>query len=132
MKIEINISKKIGVLILVAVSLLIVSIGVIAYGTNNPQNFGHTLGEIKAPEGCNGFLKYENGIWTCTSSINFGTHYATQGWVGPYDYCALSEVSFLEGGESYDSCKISKSGNLWGLSSGGTGVACIMHCFRLQ
>ena len=50
MKIEVNVDKK-GFLIVLGVVLILGFgiMGVIAYGTSDPQNFGHSAGEIELP-----------------------------------------------------------------------------------
>ena len=46
MKLEVNVDKKYFFAIVLIGLVVIGIVGVIAYGTNNPTNFGHTIGEI--------------------------------------------------------------------------------------
>jgi len=72
MKIEVNINKKYFYTI---VALLIIIGGVFvvyAFGTNDPATFGHSMGELAPPSGCNGYLKYSGGVWTCDTPSGGG------------------------------------------------------------
>ena len=49
--------------------LVLLGIGVYAYGTNNPQIFGHSIDELAAPLGCTSgeFLQWSGSQWTCAT-----------------------------------------------------------------
>ena len=69
MKIEVDIKKKyFFTLLSLFIVLSVVAVGV-AFGTNNPAEFGHTLGEVQLPACTEGqVLKVVGGVWTCGSS----------------------------------------------------------------
>jgi len=46
MKFEVNIEKKYALSLIASILVLAVAMGAFAYGTNNPQVFGHSAGEI--------------------------------------------------------------------------------------
>ena len=49
---------------------VIVGVGVYAFGTNSPNTFGHSLGEIAPPSPCtspNNFLKFDGTNWVCAA-----------------------------------------------------------------
>ena len=57
---------------LIAILMLaIVGVGVYAFGTNSPNTFGYSLGEIAPPSPCtspNNFLKFDGTNWVCADS----------------------------------------------------------------
>jgi len=54
--------------------LLTIAVGVYAFGTSNPSNFGHSLGEINLPSCSSGqVLEYSGGNWVCgTDDVGSG------------------------------------------------------------
>jgi len=64
--IKINLSNKLFYSLIAVFAVLILGIGVYAYGTSNPSVMGHSMNEVQPPTQCNGYLKYDssNG-WTC-------------------------------------------------------------------
>ena len=58
--------KRYLIIIIITVIFVAAIIGVIAYGTNNPSTFGHTLSEVDFPNcGANQYLTRINGQWVC-------------------------------------------------------------------
>lgn len=66
-KIQINISNKAVYTILSVVIILLLGISVYAYGTAEPEKFGHTLGEIEGIPICKDeqIIKWEGSEWVC-------------------------------------------------------------------
>ena len=62
MEIKINIQKKHLFVFSILVSALIVSFLVVAYGTNNPQTFGHSVGELNWNDEIQGDVKLSGSV----------------------------------------------------------------------
>ena len=58
--------KKVYAIFFIFISLVLIGIGVYAYGTNSPSTMGHSMGEITPP--CSGMLVASGGSWTCISA----------------------------------------------------------------
>lgn len=69
MKIVLNIEKRYALTIMVLLAIMIALVGIVAYGTNNPQAFGHSLGEIEFK----GNLEIENSAAGDVSTGRFST-----------------------------------------------------------
>ncbi len=65
---ESNFSKRLSYTIIAVLSILLVGVGVYAYGTSAPSTFGHTMSELTPPAYCggynDGYLVYQAG-WKC-------------------------------------------------------------------
>jgi len=73
-KIEVNVSNKLFYTVITILAVLLIGVGVYAYGTNNPPVMGHTISEIDPPQYCGasgyneGWLRYYNGAWHCDNT----------------------------------------------------------------
>ncbi|MCL5018278.1 MAG: hypothetical protein M1416_00720 [Candidatus Pacearchaeota archaeon] len=66
--IQINLSNR-GLYTFIILGILtILGVSVYAYGTNAPQTFGHSIGEMAPPTGCDSgqFLKLDGANWICS------------------------------------------------------------------
>jgi len=101
MKIQVNIEKKYAFVIIAVFLVLAVSIGVIAYGTNNPETFGHSSTEINF----NVVAHEEKCLTTegvCDKSVPIGEP-------GDYDFCAISRIVGYGLGTESASCHVFKA-----------------------
>jgi hypothetical protein len=67
-KIEVNVSNKLFYTVITILAVLLIGVGVYAYGTNNPSVMGHSISEIEPPQYCEasgGWLRHYNGAWHC-------------------------------------------------------------------
>jgi hypothetical protein len=64
-----NISNKFAYTIIALCIVILLAIGVYAYGTNNPSVFGHSIGELAPPTSCaaNQVLTWTGSAWSCTT-----------------------------------------------------------------
>jgi hypothetical protein len=63
-----NISNKLAYTLIAICVIILLGIGVYAYGTSNPANFGHTTGEITWPSCASGaYLTVSGGAVVCTT-----------------------------------------------------------------
>ena len=67
MKLEVNISKKYFFIIIAVIVIAAAIVGVIAYGTNDPPVFGHSVEELDGFPNCASgrYLRHNNGVWSC-------------------------------------------------------------------
>lgn len=65
-----NISNKLFYTIVFVIALVLIGVGVYAYGTSSPTTFGHSTNEIAAPSGCSSgqVLSWTGSSWTCTDT----------------------------------------------------------------
>jgi len=86
-KIEVNISNKLLYSFLALVIVIILGIGVYAYGGTAPATMGHTMGELMPS--CNGWLRgtsNDPNSWSCTPSppsctgTNQALHWSGSAW----------------------------------------------------
>jgi len=63
-------SKRLSYTLIVISAVILIGVGVYAYGTNSPSTFGHSIGEIAAPSGCatGQFLKWTGSAWNCAGA----------------------------------------------------------------
>lgn len=66
---RINFSNKFAYTIIVLVLLILVAIGINAYGGNTPSVMGHSANELAPPTGCNAnqFLRFTGTTWDCAA-----------------------------------------------------------------
>lgn len=64
-----SISNKFAYTIIALCIVILLAIGVYAYGTNNPSVFGHSIGELAPPTSCtaNQVLTWTGSAWSCTT-----------------------------------------------------------------
>jgi hypothetical protein len=64
-----NISNKFAYTIITLCIVILLAIGVYAYGTSSPSVFGHSIGELAPPTSCtaNQILTWTGSAWTCTT-----------------------------------------------------------------
>jgi hypothetical protein len=78
-EIKINLSNRAIYTLIVIGILAIVGVGVYAYGTSNPSNFGHSFGELTLPSCSNGqVLGMSGGSWGCVDMASGGGDF--NGW----------------------------------------------------
>jgi hypothetical protein len=68
-----NISNKFAYTIITLCIMILLAIGVYAYGTSSPSVFGHSIGEVAPPTSCtaNQVLTWTGSAWACTTaSVN--------------------------------------------------------------
>jgi hypothetical protein len=65
-ELKINLSNKVVYSLIVIGILVIIGVGVWAYGTSEPSNFGHSLGELETCDDGE-TLMMVNEEWTCVS-----------------------------------------------------------------
>src|SRR3989344_8976577 len=65
--ISINLSNRVAYSLIAILMLAIVGVGVLAFGTNTPSTFGHSLGEIAPPSPCTSgqVLSWTGTAWAC-------------------------------------------------------------------
>ncbi|MCK4997679.1 hypothetical protein KAS08_05220 [Candidatus Pacearchaeota archaeon] len=73
-KINIDLSNKAFYFIIVIIVVAFISVGVTAFGGNNPMIMGHSLGEFSIPDTCSNdqILKIYNGKLECGESTESG------------------------------------------------------------
>ena len=78
-KIQINLSDRTSYTLIALVSIILLGVGVYAYGTSSPSTFGHSLGEIAPPTGCNSgqVLSWSGTAWVCTTVSSSGGNVVT-------------------------------------------------------
>jgi hypothetical protein len=75
-ELKINLSNKAIYTLIVVGILVIVGVGVWAYGTSSPSDFGHSLGEFEAcDEGET--LQVVDGEWDCVSGVSGELNFKT-------------------------------------------------------
>ena len=144
---NINITNRWLYAIVALIILLVLVIGVIAYNTNNPINFGHTMGELTGIT-CNAaagqVLYWTGSSWTCATvtvsggggSLNCVT--AT----GSFSSSSIATCTFgytLTGGGCITATGISPNiyitapnGNGWQCQlSGGNSVTAYARCCKI-
>lgn len=64
-----SISNKLAYTIITLCIVILLAIGVYAYGTSNPSVFGHSIGELAPPTTCtaNQVLTWTGSAWACTT-----------------------------------------------------------------
>jgi hypothetical protein len=64
-----NISNKFAYTIITLCIMILLAIGVYAYGTSSPSVFGHSIGELAPPTSCtaNQILTWTGSAWACTT-----------------------------------------------------------------
>lgn len=95
-KIEVNISNKLFYSLIVLITVILVGVGVYAYGGTAPATMGHSMGELMPS--CNGWLRgisNDPNSWTCTSvpPSCTGTNQALH-WSGSAWSCVTIDVGF--------------------------------------
>ena len=105
---EINFSKRTYYSLITIGVLLLIGVGVYAYGGNSPSVFGHTFGEIQPPRPC------EDGqVLT---------------WTGNPAWACKSITATTSGGSSLPSCSTGQflqwDGSAWSCSTIEKGIAC--------
>jgi len=65
--VTISFSNKWLYIFIVLLVLVVGGVMVYAYGTSNPQIFGHSIGELAPPSPCiaGQFLEWNGATWTC-------------------------------------------------------------------
>ncbi len=66
--VKIVLTKKLFYSIIILFGILCLSIGVYAFGGNNPSVMGHSMGEL-APPVNSGMLMFSGGVWTSTTNL---------------------------------------------------------------
>ncbi len=107
-KINIKLANN-GLYILIIIGILIlVGIGVYAYGTSDPPVFGHTINEVAPPSPCsaNQFLKFSNASWICSDICPSGTHIVASGYTNGVEdvYGTTTSYSYPCSGLPTDTC----------------------------
>lgn len=75
MVIQINISNRAVYTFLLIIGLILLGTGVYAYGTSNPSQIGHSIGEIFGPTSCDTIDTDVNGLMSCGSdAVNDGVY----------------------------------------------------------
>ena len=83
MKIEVDINKKYFVLLVVFGLLIVGIVGVVAYGTDVPVNFGHSVGEINWDEAITKNITAAGGASNSFVAGGGGAGGAGEGWKIP-------------------------------------------------
>ncbi len=67
-KIKINFSNKWLYILIGVIIFTLFCAGVYAFGTSNPEVFGHNINEVGFPTNCQigQFLKWEGSSWVCS------------------------------------------------------------------
>jgi hypothetical protein len=88
LSININFTNRFLYTFISVVIILIVGVSVYAFGTSTPSTFGHSVGELAPPTGCNAneILQWSGSVWACTDSVAWiksgNNIYYTTGKVG--------------------------------------------------
>jgi hypothetical protein len=95
-KIEINVSNKLFYSVITLIAIILVGVGVYAYGGTAPATMGHTLGEL-IPS-CGGMIKGTSGVansWSCTPNppTCSGTNQVLQ-WTGTSWSCVVVDIGY--------------------------------------
>jgi hypothetical protein len=107
--ININLSNR-GIYSIIAFGIMMVlGVGTYAYGTSNPSDFGHSIGELEPPVGCSSgqILEWGGASWNCINNgpvINYlvnGQH--------TYDQCSAAGGLVVGDGSGNYMCKFSAS-----------------------
>jgi len=87
--IKISLSNKLFYSLIAVFAVLVLGIGVYAYGTSNPSTFGHSISEIDPPAYCGGYndgwLRYYDGSWQCEDTPSTGGDTTVVGGISGYE-----------------------------------------------
>ena len=69
LQIKINLTNRWLYALITIGILMVVGVGVYAYGTSNPSIFGHSVNEVGFPTDCQvgEFLKWDGNSWICSN-----------------------------------------------------------------
>jgi hypothetical protein len=84
--VKIEISNKTFYTLVVAIAIVILAVGINAFGTSNPPVFGHSIGELAPPSPCNSnqYLQWTGAAWKCSASAGGITGSGHQGRVAVF------------------------------------------------
>lgn len=66
-------SKKLNYILLGAFAVILFGVGISAFGTSNPSNFGHSFAELEQPSGClaGEVVSWTGSAWDCIPQNGF-------------------------------------------------------------